>query len=281
MLDLKIQRLDLDPLQTPSNTLTYDCDDADGVTQHPVKLYVTDLVGNMSMCETFIVIQDNVNPTITLCPADQTVLCSDTLSTQTYGVALATDNCPDNLSVSFADSISMDSLSSFCYMVNRLWTAVDLAGNTATCVQVFSVIDSVAPVLSQYPPNITISCSENLSDPTDITASDNCTDSIAVQLVQDTIDIAPGLCGKYSYTISRTRTAIDDCGNVETHTNNITVVDDEAPQFPGLPDTITVLSANFPANDSCLVPVSLNAAQFIVDCAPVDELFGVERCTTW
>ncbi|TNE69466.1 MAG: HYR domain-containing protein [Bacteroidetes bacterium] len=272
VLNLKIQRLDVAPLQTPSNTLTYDCDDADGVTQHPVKLFVTDQAGNMSMCETFIVIQDNVNPMITLCPADQTVLCTDTLSVQTYGMALATDNCPDNLSISFADTISVDSMSQFCYMVNRTWTAIDLAGNTSACVQVFNVIDSVPPVLSQYPLNITISCSENLSDPLDITASDNCSDSLAVTFVQDTIDIAPGLCGKYSYTISRTRTAVDDCGNVETHTNTITVVDDEAPQFPGLPDTITVFSANFPANDSCHVPVTLNVAQFIVDCAPVDEL---------
>ncbi|MEZ4940095.1 MAG: HYR domain-containing protein [Saprospiraceae bacterium] len=271
-LDLKIQRLDKNPLNPPSNTLTYDCDDADGVTQHPVKLFVRDVAGNMSMCETFIVIQDNVDPTITLCPSDQTVVCSDTLSTQVYGTALADDNCPDNITISYADTLVSDTTDQFCYLVERTWTAVDLAGNTAVCVQTFSVIDTIAPALSQYPVDITISCSENLSDPLMITASDNCTDSVGVTLVQDTVDIAPGLCGKYSYTIARTRTAVDDCGNVETHTNNITVVDDEGPQFPGLPDTLVVMSASFPANNNCLVPVSLNVAQYIVDCAPVDEL---------
>ncbi len=271
-LDLKIQRLDVTPLQTPSNTLTYDCDDADGVTQHPVKLFVTDQAGNMSMCQTFIVIQDNVNPTITLCPANQTVVCSDTLSTQAYGMALANDNCPANLSISFADLLATDTSGQFCYLVKRTWTAVDLAGNTGGCVQTFNVIDTVGPVLSQYPLDITISCSENLAGPLNITASDNCSDSVLVVLVQDTVDVAPGLCGKYSYTITRTRTAVDDCGNVETHVNTITVVDDEAPAFPGLPDTITVASANFPANNNCKVPVTLNVAQFIVDCAPVSEL---------
>ena len=271
-LDLKIQRLDVLPLKTPSNTLTYNCDDADGLTKHPVKLFVTDQAGNMSMCQTFIVIQDNVNPTITLCPAGQTVVCSDTLSTQTYGTALANDNCPANVTISFADSLANDTTNQFCYLIKRWWTAVDLAGNTGTCVQTFNVIDTVPPVLSQYPLNDTISCSENLAGPLNITASDNCSDSVMVVLVQDTIDIAAGLCGKYSYTIKRTRTAVDDCGNVETHVNNITVVDNEAPKFPGLPDTIVVSSANFPANNNCKVPVTLNAAQFIVDCAPIDEL---------
>ncbi len=273
-LDYKIQRLDKNPLQAPSNTLTYDCNDADGVTQHPVKLFVTDQAGNMSMCETFIVIQDNVDPTITLCPQGKTVPCTDPLSPQVHGTALATDNCPNNVSITFDDSIEPDTagINQSCYLIKRTWIASDLANNTVTCVQTFSVIDTEAPVLSQYPLDITISCSENLSPPSNITASDNCTDSIAVVFVQDTVDIAPGLCGTYSYTVTRTRTAVDDCGNTETYTNSITVVDNEAPQFPGLPDTLTFSSANFPSNPNCLVPVTFNIGQYIVDCAPLGEL---------
>ncbi|MBK8923051.1 MAG: HYR domain-containing protein [Saprospirales bacterium] len=271
-LDLKIQRLDVNPLQTPSNTLTYDCDDADGVTQHPVKLFVMDQAGNKSMCETYIVIQDNVDPTITLCPAGKTVVCTDPLSTQTHGAALATDNCPDNLTIGFEDLLDEDTTGQSCYLVRRIWVAEDLAGNTATCEQTFRVLDTIAPALSQYPLDVTISCSEDLAAPLNITASDNCSDSLAVTFVQDTVDIAPGLCGKYSYTITRTRTVADDCGNEETHTNSITVLDDEGPKFPGMPDTLTVLSANFTGNNNCLVPVTLNVAQYIVDCAPVSEL---------
>ena len=271
-LDLKIQRLDDNPLHTPSSTLTYDCDDADGVTHHPVKLFVQDQAGNMSMCETYIVIQDNVVPTITLCPADKVVLCSDSLLTSAHGTALATDNCPNNVTIEYTDVPEVDTAGDYCYRIRRIWTASDLANNTATCVQTFNVIDTIAPALSQYPVDITISCSENLAPPSNITASDNCADSIAVTFVQDTVDIAPGLCGKYSYTVTRTRTAVDDCGNIVTHTNNITVVDDEGPQFPGLPDTLVVQSANFPANNNCVVPVALNVAQYIVDCAPISEL---------
>ncbi|MEQ1743985.1 MAG: HYR domain-containing protein [Saprospiraceae bacterium] len=271
-LDLRIQRLDDQPLLPASKTLTYDCSDADGVTKRPVRLFVTDKSGNKSMCETYIVIQDNVDPTITLCPANKTVLCTDTLSPVDHGIALVTDNCPDSLDISYSDAIVDDTSGQFCYKVERVWLVVDLAGNQDVCVQTFSILDTVAPVLSQYPPDVTLSCFQNLTPPVVVTATDNCSNFVGVTFVQDTINIASGPCGKYSYTIQRTRTAVDDCGNVEEHTNTITVVDNLPPAFPGLPDTITVQSVNFPPNDSCSVPVTLNLAPFIVDCAPVSEL---------
>ncbi len=273
-LDLKIQRLDKLPLQTPSNTLTYDCSDADGVTQHPVKLFVKDPAGNTSMCETYIVIQDNVNPTITLCPSDKTVLCSDSLLPSVHGAILVDDNCAANLTISFDDAAepNLDTNSLACYLVERTWKVEDLAGNSATCVQTFSVIDTVAPILSQYPPNLTLSCDQTMTPPVAVTALDNCTDSIEVTLVQDTIAQAAGPCGKYSYTIQRTRSAVDACGNQVVHTNTITVVDNIPPSFPGLPDTITVKSSNFTNTNGCLIPVVLDAGNFIVDCALLSEL---------
>ncbi len=273
-LDLKIQRLDKTPLQTPSNTLTYDCADADGVTQRPVKLFVTDPAGNMSMCETFIVIQDNVNPTITLCPANKTVLCTDSLAPSLHGTISVDDNCPANLTISYEDESepNTDTSSIACSLVKRVWKVADLAGNAATCIQTFSVIDTAAPILSQYPPNVTISCEQTMTPPIMVTASDNCTALVGVTFVEDTIAKAMGPCGKYSYTIQRTRSAVDECGNETTHTNTITVVDNTPPSFPGLPDTIVVKSSNFTNTDSCLIPVTLEVTNFLVDCAPPSEL---------
>ncbi len=269
---LAIQRLDDDTLQTPSATLEYDCSDADGTTQHPVKLFVTDQYGNMSNCQTYIVIQDNVNPTITFCPPSKTVLCSDDLSPSIQQEALATDNCPDNVSVNYSDSSEPDTIGNACYLIHRVWTAHDLAGNTSTCVQTFSVIDTVAPVLSAYNPDITISCSEVLPGPLAITATDNCSLNVPVLLEEDTLNVAQGPCGKYSYTIARTRTAVDDCGNATVSVRYITVVDTTAPSFPGLPDTIKVFSANNPPNNNCTVPVSLDVSQYLFDCSLIGEM---------
>lgn len=273
-LDLKIQRLDKIPLQTPSNTLTYDCADADGVTQHPVKLFVTDPAGNKSMCETYIVIQDNISPTILLCPTDKTVVCTDSLAPSVHGTVSANDNCPGNLAISYEDveEANTDTTNIACYLIKRIWKVTDLSGNSATCVQTFSVLDTVAPILSQYPPDLTLSCSQAMTPPVVVTASDNCTAFVGVTFVQDTLTKAMGPCGKYSYVLKRTRTAVDECGNETVHTNTITVIDNTPPSFPGLPDTITVKSSNFTNTNGCLIPVTLDITNFLVDCAPAEEM---------
>ena len=88
---------------------------------------------------------------------------------------------------------------------------------------------------------------------------------------KDTINVAPGVCGKYNYTIVRTRTVSDDCGNTEMDTRSITVVDMQAPRFLGMPDTIEFLTASFPPNNTCSLPVTFDAGQYFVECAPLSE----------
>ena len=269
-LDITIQRLDLDSLLAPSTTITFDCDDADGVTEHPVKLFVFDEAGNMSMCETYIVIQDNVFPTITNCPADVVIQCDDDRTPDALGMATATDNCTvDTITYEDNYTAGMDTI---CEVLTRTWQVFDQADNLTTCDQVIYIQDTIAPAFSQLPPDDTISCSEVLGAPLVLTATDNCTMDVPVTFVQDTIDIAAGLCGKYNYTVRRTWTATDDCDNSTTHSRNITVTDTEAPQFLGMPDTVTVFSANFPPTTDCTVPVDIDVSQYMSDCAPVDEL---------
>ncbi|MCS6928222.1 MAG: HYR domain-containing protein [Saprospiraceae bacterium] len=273
-IDLKIQRLDKLPLQAPSSTLTYDCADADGKTQRPVKLFATDPAGNTSSCETYIIIQENVSPTITQCPSDKTVTCSDTLAPSVHGTPLFSDNCPGNLTVSYTDSLNADpdTTNIVCTLIRRIWKVSDLAGNIGTCVQTFSIVDTVAPVLSQYPPDQTVTCDQVPSSPITVTASDNCSSSVNVIFAQDTLAKALGPCGKYSYTLQNKYTATDQCGNKTTHTYNLTVLDNKAPTFPGLPDTIVVRSSNFANTNNCAIPVTLDISSFIVDCAPVSEM---------
>lgn len=272
-IDIDVQRLDESPLQAPSDILTYDCSDADGVTQHPVKLYVYDGFGNVSTCNTYIVIQDNVAPEITLCPPSKTLLCTDDLSPNLHQFAQATDNCasPGNPVITYEDfDVNPDSNATHCYQVDRVWTVTDQANNITTCVQSFFIIDTVAPVLSAYNPDITVSCETGVPSPLSISATDNCSLNIPVDLQEDTINVAQGPCGNYSYTIVRTRTAVDECGNVTVHVRNITVVDTTAPSFPGLPDTLKIYSANNPPNSNCTVPVNYVAAPF--DCADTSEM---------
>lgn len=265
-LGLLIQRLDVNPLQNPTATLEYDCDDADGVTQHGVKLFVSDAAGNMSMCVTYIVIQDNVAPAIT-CPANDTLDCAANTAPQLLGFATAVDNCPNNVTITFSDVLA-NGTGNFCELLTRTWTAEDLANNVSTCNQLISLQDTVKPVLSAYPPDETISCSVPLPAPATITATDNCSSVVAVQFDQDTINVAQGPCGMFTYTIVRTRTAVDDCGNTEVHSRLINVEDVTEPAFAGMPDTLILNTSQFPPNNTCTVPLVFDVAQFLDDCSP-------------
>ena len=273
-LVLTIQRLN--PLAPQTSTITYSCPDADGVTQHPVKLYVKDQAGNVSTCQTYIVIQDNAAPTFTFCPADKTVDCQASLdpALPANGTATATDNCPLNVTLTYKDTVSLGTGPTACEFVKRTWLAKDLAGNTAVCVQIFTIQDNKPPIFTTLPANAAISCNDPLVTPPTVTATDNCSApaDIVIIYTQVKTDSAAGTCGQYSYKVQRTWTAKDECGNTSIHTQNITVSDSLAPLFPGLQDTLVVLSANNPPTTDCTVAVALNVAQSITDCTPTSGL---------
>src|SRR6187551_366518 len=76
----------------------------------------------------------------------------------------------------------------------RHWTATDMCGNVAACIQTIVIIDNTAPVLN-LPPSLTISCEQSTS--TSFTgqaeAFDNCTP--VNQLVITFSDNVLGLTG--------------------------------------------------------------------------------------
>lgn len=278
---MKIQRLTMAGvgIGVPTKTLTFTCPDADNVTQHKVKLTVRDLAGNESTCQTYIVIQDNVKPSITSCPPSKTVQCSDNLTPAVQGIPTVADNCTAKAPTN-QDSLKAGA-GNICQILQRTWTVLDQANNSATCVQTFSIQDTIKPTLSTTPASATRSCEDPLIEIPIVTATDNCDNMVAVTFKEDTINIAAGPCGKFSFTKKRTWTATDDCGNTRVHTQNITVTDLKAPQFIGLPDTLRFFSANFPANTNCTVPVKIELGQYLNDCTPDTSITVTHNLTSF
>ncbi|MEZ4897759.1 MAG: hypothetical protein R2806_13030 [Saprospiraceae bacterium] len=106
----------------------------------------------------------------------------------------------------------------------RTWTATDECGNTSAPVsQTVTVIDTEAPVLSQ-PEDKTVACDDNWTWDTP-TVTDNCEEGIdPVASTPEREDLA---CG---YTLTRTWTATDECGNTSAPVSQtVTVIDTEAP----------------------------------------------------
>ncbi len=122
----------------------------------------------------------------------------------------------------------------YSYLIIRTWTATDECGNSSTCSQAINVQDLVAPNIT-CPADITVDC----ADPTDpgftgyATASgDNCAadDELTVTFMDVSSQTPTGTgCSNDNYTITRTWTASDPCGNTSQCVQVITVQDTEAP----------------------------------------------------
>jgi hypothetical protein len=280
-LVLRIQRLQANGtgIGVPAVSISFTCPDADAITRHKVKLFVKDKAGNEATCETYVVVQDNVGPNFTFCPPSKIIDCTASIdpTQNNNGIATAVDNCPSSVIVTYAD-VTTAGTGSTCLDIARTWTAKDLAGNISTCLQRFSVRDTLAPTLSLQPANVTVDCNSPLLNVPTVTAADNCTSAadIVMTFNEIRVDTALGTCGKYSYTLVRTWTAKDKCNNIKSHTQRIKVQDLTAPSFLGMPDTIRFRSANFAAVNTCTVPVNINLGQYLTDCTP-DNLLRITQ----
>lgn len=155
-----------------------------------------------------------------------------------------------------------------CPVVQRLERTVfatDFCGNTTSQTQIIDIIDTVAPVITFFPEDVTIACTDAWPMPGEssewmATAEDACTDVS----VTWTDEIVPNACPGSS-TLTRTFTATDDCGNATSQVQTITQEDTEAPVLD---------ESTLPAN----VLVSCDAVPATLD----STAFGVtDNCNTW
>jgi len=186
---------------------------------------------------------DLIQPTI-VCPAAASVSCGGDFSPESLGMATGTDNCLGTL-VTFSDNETPATCA--VGSIVRTWTATDLAGNTAICVQNITVNgDDIPPVCLNCPGDVTISCEDDLPELPTLEVSDNCDPAPLISLISTTSQTGDGSCTDYSYTISRVVTVTDACGNAQSYPQTITVKDDVAPICLNCPGDITVSCGEVP-----------------------------------
>ena len=133
----------------------------------------------------------------------------------------------------------------------RTWTVTDGCDNSDTAVQYFTIVDTEGPVFTSTPANLQLSCNDEI--PMATVSAEDCG---AVSISDPVEETQEGTCGT-SYTIFRTWTASDDCGNSSEHTQTIMVVDTEAPVFTSFPADVTytfgeeMMSDEPTASDDC------------------------------
>ncbi|MVT08157.1 gliding motility-associated C-terminal domain-containing protein [Chitinophaga tropicalis] len=172
----------------------------------------------------------------------------------------ATDNCtPGVITVNPVDTRKNISNSACAdnYQIIRTWTATDLCGNKTVLTQTITVQDTIRPVFSMtVPSSLTVDCDKVPTVPA-ITATDNCTATIAVK-VSEKKEFLSTTCLS-SYRLTRTWTATDNCGNKNTMQQVILVQDTTRPTFTVVPPADTTVScdaipdapANISATDNC------------------------------
>jgi hypothetical protein len=190
----------------------------------------TDECGNIATAVQTITVQDTTRPTLSI-PPSVTLECPADTRTSATGVATAQDNC-GSPTMSFADAVTTGCGGS--KTITRTWSATDECGNVATATQTITVRDTTRPTLS-IPPSVTLECPANtVPNATGVaTAQDNCgTPAVSFS------DAVTAGCGG-SKTITRTWSAIDECGNVATAVQTITVRDTTRPTL-SIPPSVTL-----------------------------------------
>jgi hypothetical protein len=206
----------------------------------------TDNCNNTSSSTQTITVIDDIAPVIDPLPAVSTIDCSIAPS---FATATATDNC-SGVTITTADVTTAGACAG-SYSITRTFTATDGCGNSSTATQTINVQDLTAPVITGLPATSTISCPATPVFTTP-TATDNCSGAVLTFSNVTT----PGTCAG-NYSITRTWTATDGCGNSSTASQTINVQDLTAPVITGLPATSTISCPATPvfttptATDNC------------------------------
>ena len=172
-------------------------------------------------------------------------------SVAALGNATATDNCDTDLDITSTDvQVSMDNCTT---VYERTFTATDNCGNQATCVQLITIQDTTAPVVT-CPSDVTVECNTDISTAIlgEATGTDNCTavtffPADATNVVDDCTTI-----------VTRTFQTFDVCGNQSDCDQVITITDTTTPEITCVPDMTVECDAipaaspaDYFASDNC------------------------------
>ncbi len=227
-----------------------------------VSFTATDEVGNAANCSFTVTVMDSENPAV-VCPPNMTVPADPGVcgATVTFPSPTVSDNCP-GVGVNLTAGLPSGSFFPLG-TTTQTFTALDAAGNTATCSFTVTVEDTEDPA---------IVCPQSISVTSDAgqcgavvnyvgpVGSDNCPGPATQQIS----GLGSGALFPVGVTTEVWEVA-DAAGNVASCSFTVTVTDAEAPVITGCPADITV------ANDPglCTAAVSWTAPAASDNCPGV------------
>ncbi|WP_425658324.1 gliding motility-associated C-terminal domain-containing protein [Tenacibaculum ascidiaceicola] len=204
---------------------------------------VQDCAGNTTSHTQVVTIEDTTAPEfVEELPTDVTVSCD---AVPAAVVLTATDNCDTSVTVNYSEEFTgQDDECASVYTITRTWEVQDCAGNTTSHTQVVIVEDTTAPeFVGELPTDVTVSC-DAIPEAVTLTGTDNCDSEVIVVYSEELSGQEEGCASEY--TITRTWEVQDCAGNSTSHTQVITIEDNEAPTLVSTLEDITVECDNVP-----------------------------------
>ncbi|WP_317174321.1 HYR-like domain-containing protein [Aegicerativicinus sediminis] len=199
---------------------------------------LTDECGNTTTAVQTITIEDKTGPTFTV-PENITLECDqDYTDLSITGEATdINDNCSTGLEATYVDVIVPGDCPN-TMSITRTWAVTDECGNTTEMGQTIMIQDETPPTFT-VPESVTIDCGDDENDLSltgDVTdEADNCSSDLEATYSDVSVE---GTCPVIN-TITRTWTLIDECGNVTTAVQTISVQDNTGPEFE-VPASVTI-----------------------------------------
>jgi len=164
---------------------------------------------------------DDCGPLVVSCSVDVTIECGMSDHPLDIGAPIfrKVPTCPE-VTVGWTDQW----FGNCPWTLVRTWTATDSTGAVEVCIQTITVVDTQGPsFMCEKPVDIIVDCS-NIPAPLECVAVDECDGVLAVTMTEE----KTGEGCKADYTISRTYSAVDACGNSSSFEQVILVMNSPA-----------------------------------------------------
>jgi len=233
----------------------------------------TDSCGNTRYASQVIHVVDTTAPLLTP-PPDITIGCTDSTLPSSTGCATAIDSADPDPNITFSDTPILGGCP-LSVSVSRTWTATDWAGNQSSAVQTITVADLAAPKISGIPEGELVVQCGNIPAPPKPIIIDNCDPSPFIQFTEER-QPSNDNCAT-GFTILRTWTAVDDCGNTSVATQTLRLFDTKPPLLFVPPDVVVncAPSRNTTGSAPSTDPASTGMATANDDC----DAFGTVNIT--
>ncbi|MCK5839960.1 MAG: HYR domain-containing protein, partial [Bacteroidales bacterium] len=258
-----------------SYNLTGNASDTYEVGATDVWWFAVDIYGNSDSCMMIVTIDDTIAPVIT-CPPDTIVyaMADSCWADVVLPPAMAIDNCEVD-SVWNDYTMTGDASGSYYVGLTEIWWyAVDIYGNTDSCMMSVEVIDTIPPQITCPDDFVTVagvdSCSAYVSVPLPI-ATDNC----EIDSVWNDYNFSSNASDVYDVGVTDIWWyVVDIYANIDSCMMTVTVNDDQPPVVI-CPDDITGYANETACEGYIDIPLAITT-----DNCEVDSVWNSYNLTT-